>query len=86
MHGWSRTRAYIHKNCYEYAAACGEIALSGLDTREDRLWSSFNFVIMKNLITEETCYVRISTVSREYFIVGNRMETKVYSTFWSKWS
>lgn len=86
MHGWSRTRAYIHKNCYEYAAACGEIALSGLDMREDRLWSSFNFVIMKNLIIEEICYVRILTVSREYSIVNSCMEIKVCSTFWSKWS
>ena len=41
---------------------------------------------MKNLIIEEICCARMLTVSREYLIVDNRMEIKVYSTFWSKWS
>lgn len=50
VHAWSRTRAYIHMDRYEYAAACGEIALSGLDIEENRLWSWSNFVIVRGIL------------------------------------
>lgn len=50
VHAWSRTRAYIHMDRYEYATAWGEIALSGLDTEENRLWSWSNFVIVREIL------------------------------------
>lgn len=50
VHVWSRTRAYIHMDRYEYATAWGEIALSGLDTEENRLWSWSNFVIVREIL------------------------------------